>query len=160
NQHKFSAMKLKILSSVVTIIVVVQLYNCNSVHQNSEPQLGEISFSVHASKEAQPFFQKGLLLLHSFEYDDAAENFIKAEALDSTCVMAYWGEAMTYNHPLWRQQDYEKGTVTLNKLADSPETRGAKATSELERDFLSAVGILYGKGSKASRDSAYAMYMG
>src|SRR6188508_2581118 len=101
---------------IVAALIAFMFFNsCSSSNSNSSDQLGEISFPVHANKEAQPFFQKGLLLLHSFEYDDAAENFIKAEELDSTCVMAYWGEAMTHTHPLWHQQDYEKGNDALTK---------------------------------------------
>ncbi|MEI9910493.1 MAG: hypothetical protein WDO71_12990 [Bacteroidota bacterium] len=42
-----------------------------------------------------------MLLLHSFEYEDAAEAFIEARKLDPGFVMTYWGEAMTHNHPLW-----------------------------------------------------------
>lgn len=153
-------MKSKLISIVAALISIWFMNGCTSSNKSSADQLGEINFPVHANKEAQPFFQKGLLLLHSFEYDDAAENFIKAEELDSTCVMAYWGEAMTYTHPLWHQQDYEKGKHALDKLADSPEQRSSKATSDLEKDFLNAVDRLYGKGTKSDRDSMFASYMG
>ncbi len=139
--------------------LILFLYGCTSSNKKSNDQLGEITFLVHGNKEAQSFFLKGLLLLHSFEYDDAAENFVKAEGLDSTCVMAYWGEAMTYNHPLWRFQDYEKGKAALNKLAVTQEARESKASDDLEKDFVAAAGVLYGKGTKAQRDSAYASYM-
>lgn len=138
---------------------VIFLSACNSSEKNSKSELGEIDFSAHCNKEAKPFFEKGLLLLHSFEYDDAAENFIKAEQLDSTCVMAFWGEAMTYNHPLWRYQEYEKGKAALNKLGDTPEERAGKSKVDLETDFLRALDQLYGKGTKAERDSAYAAWM-
>ena len=153
---------MKTIAVSVSFACVLSLlfWSCGQESKQPASQLGEIDFAVHGNKEAQSFFQKGLLLLHSFEYDDAAENFVKAEALDSTCVMAYWGEAMTYNHALWRYQDYEKGQSALNKLANEPDVRSAKATSGLEKDFLDAVGILYGKGSKAGRDSMYADYMG
>ena len=147
------------LSYTVVIVTLLLFIRCNSANKNATDQLGEINFPVHGNNKAQPFFQKGLLLLHSFEYEDAAENFIKAEQLDPACVMAYWGEAMTYNHPLWRQQDYDKGKDALDKLATSPEERRSKATSDLEKDFIAAVDQLYGKGSKAERDSMYAAYM-
>ncbi len=54
--------------------------------------------------------------MHSFEYDDAAELFRLAQQEDSSCVMAFWGEALTYNHPIWQEQDYEKGKAALEKL--------------------------------------------
>lgn len=153
-------MKTGLISVAGVLFSFLLINGCDDSNKNSDDQLGEIDFSVHASKEAQPFFQKGLLLLYSFEYVDAAENFVKAEELDSTCVMAYWGEAMTYNHPLWRFQDYEKGNAALNKLGKSPEERRSKAASDLEKDFLAAIDQLFGKGAKSQRDSAYAAYLG
>ena len=77
--------------------------------QTPEPadNLGEVRFEVSGSPEAQIAFEKGLLLLHSFEYRDAREAFQLAKELDPKMPMAYWGEAMTHNHPLWSEQDYD-----------------------------------------------------
>lgn len=121
--------------------------------------MGDISFMVTATDSAAKAFHHGLLLLHSFEYNDAAEAFREAQKLDSTCVMAFWGEAMTYNHSLWSEQDYEKAVNVLNRLAMSPDARRAKAVTEIEKDFISAVDVLYGKGTKPERDKTYSEYM-
>ena len=119
-------------------------------------QLGVLHIQFNGSQEAMPFFEKGLKLLHNFEYDDACAEFKKAEELDSTFVMAHWGEAMTYNHPLWRQQDYEKGQAALGKLAETPAERTALAQTDLEKDFLQCMEIMYGPdGNKKERDSMY-----
>lgn len=128
--------------------------------KESKAHLGQITFDVTGSDDAQPDFKEGLLLLHSFEYADAAEAFERARAKDSTFVMAYWGEAMTCNHPLWQEQNFEKGNEILNTLASSPEDRVAKAHTELEKDFIRGINILYGPGNKATRDSLYADFMG
>ena len=122
-------------------------------------KLGEIHFDVTGKETAQPSFKKGLLLLHSFEYADAAEAFQKAKELDPGFVMAYWGEAMTKNHPLWQEQDLDEGIKILNQLAPTPEGRVAKAQKEIEKDFMGGINILYGAGNKAERDSSYAAYM-
>lgn len=139
--------------------IIVISYSCSPGNTKSTTQLGEINFEVTGDASAQPVFKKGLLLLHSFEYVDAAEAFREARKLDPEFVMAYWGEAMTCNHPLWQEQDYEKGNEILGSLAPGPEGRIAKASTELEKDFIGAVNILYGKGNKAERDSSYAAYM-
>lgn len=128
--------------------------------KHKEAHLGEIEFIVTGKPEAQPFFEKGLLLLHSFEYEDAAEAFQKAKAIDPDFVMAYWGEAMTHNHSLWRYQNYENADSILKLLAPSAEERIEKAATQIEKDFVAGVNILYGKGTKIERDSAYASYMG
>jgi tetratricopeptide (TPR) repeat protein len=70
--------------------------------------------------------------------------------------MAYWGEAMTYTHPVWFQQDADAARVALQRLGATPEERLAKAKTERERDYLRAVDILYGSGTKDDRDFKYA----
>ena len=125
-----------------------------------EDKLGSVEFSATGKQEAQPYFKKGLLLLHSFEYEDAAEAFCKAIQADKDFTMAYWGEAMTHNHSLWRYQDYTKATTVLHELDPLPEGRVAKAKTELEKDFIRGINILYGTGTKAVRDSSYAEFMG
>lgn len=127
---------------------------------NSDAHLGKINIQVTGADEAIPHFTEGLLLLHSFEYPDAREAFVKAQEIDSTFVMAYWGEAMTHNHNLWGQQDFEKATAALVKLAPTREERIALAQTELEKDFMRAVETLYGnEGTKKERDIKYRDFM-
>ncbi|HKZ65697.1 MAG TPA: hypothetical protein VJ111_05050 [Chitinophagaceae bacterium] len=145
---------------VARIAAIAYLFfSCTSGNNSSKNQLGEVNFTVTGNTEAQPSFKKGLLYLHSFEYDDAAEEFQTAKKKDPDFAMAYWGEAMTYNHPLWREQNFDLGNTILEQLAKSPEQRISKAKTELEKDFIKGVNILYGKGNKTERDSSYAAYM-
>ena len=132
---------------------------CKPGGTSDNPHLGQLHFDVTGLPEAQPDFKEGLLLLHSFEYADAEEAFHKARTTDSTFVMAYWGEAMTCNHPLWQEQDVDKGKSILNALSPNPDDRIAKAKTELEKDFIRGVNILYGEGNKSTRYSLYAEYM-
>ena len=100
-----------------------------------------------------------MLFLHSFEYDAAATEFKEAQRLAPGYVMAYWGEAMTYNHPVWDQQDRDAALAALGRLAPTSSERLNKATDPRERDWLEAVEILYGDGSKIRRDTLYAAAM-
>src|SRR5512132_3833205 len=63
--------------------------------------LGAVAFANSGGASAQAPFQRGLALLHSFEYDQAAESFRAAQAADPVFAMAFWGEALTYTHLLW-----------------------------------------------------------
>ena len=118
--------------------------------------LGRISFpTTTQSPEAQQAFIEGMLLLHLFEYPFARDEFLKAQALDPGFVMAYWGEAMTYNHPIWDRQDLQAGRAALLKLGASPAERIPRTTAPREQGFLAAVELLYGAGTKAQRDLAY-----
>jgi tetratricopeptide (TPR) repeat protein len=120
-----------------------------------QPRLGEISFPTSGAAEARPHFLRGVLYLHSFEYEDAREAFRRARDIDPDFAMAYWGEAMTHNHPVWMQQDREAALAALDRLAPTAEGRLAAAGSEKERDWLRATHVLYGAGSKETRDDAY-----
>ncbi|HSK11944.1 MAG TPA: hypothetical protein VK907_01960 [Phnomibacter sp.] len=141
------------------IFCSLSLFSCNAGTQQDGYQLGSIAFDVSGKDEAKPAFQKALLLLHSFEYADAAEAFREAITIDPDMAMAYWGEAMTCIHPLWQEQDVDKGRAILNELAPTPEERMNKAGSEMEKDLLRGVEILYGEGNKVVRDSSYAAFM-
>lgn len=147
------------MKNILFFVVAMSLLFLSSCKRNNA-QLGEVEFLVTGKAEAQPFFEKGLLLLHSFEYEDAAEAFSKAREIDPDFVMTYWGEAMSQNHPLWRYQSYENADSILKLLAPTAEGRVAKAQTQLEKDFITGVNILYGDGSKATRDSSYAAYFG
>jgi hypothetical protein len=121
-----------------------------------QSNLGHIDFPTSGSKAAQEHFVKGVLLLHSFEYSDSREEFQAASKLEPGFAMAYWGEALTYTHSVWVEQDVVSGRAALQRLAPTPEARAAKAPTQREKDYLHAVETLYGTGDKVSRDIAYA----
>lgn len=128
---------------------------------SASPGLGTLVFPTSArSAEAQATFERAALLLHLFEYDDAAAAFRRAQEQEPGFAMAVWGEAMTCNHPLWNQLDEKAGRAALQKLGKSEAERAARAATQREKDYLAAVGILYsGDGSKAERDVRYAEAM-
>ncbi len=120
--------------------------------------LGALTFPVSSRIPlARSAFVRGVLLLHLFEYPAAA--FREAERLDPSCAMAYWGEAMTYTHPIWNEQDVAAGRRVLEKLGPSAPDRAASAATARERGYVAAVEILYGDGSKVHRDTLYAAAM-
>lgn len=151
----------KIIFLLVLSLFFLQCKNekINTPEKTPEPNLGKVEINVTGSVEAMPYFHEGLLLLHSFEFDDAAEKFAKAIELDSNFAMASWGEAMSFNHPLWRERSIEEGIAALKKLGNSPEERLKKAPTEFEKDMLSAVEILYTEGEKKEQDVAYKDHM-
>jgi tetratricopeptide (TPR) repeat protein len=117
---------------------------------------GDVAFANSGAPGAQADFLRGLALLHDFEYPTAAESFRLAQAADPGFAMAYWGEAMTYTHPVWFQQDLPAARAALARLGATPTERAAKAPTERERAYLHAVEVLYGEGSKEARDVLFA----
>ena len=123
------------------------------------PGLGTITFPSSGAPAAQAPFIRGVLLLHSFEYLDAARAFREAQRIDPGFALAYWGEVLTYTHPLWDEQDRNAARAALQRLGPTPAARRAKAPTPREKEYLDAVETLYGDGSKAERDSAYSLAM-
>jgi hypothetical protein len=117
---------------------------------HAQERLGTIVFPNSGKPEAQAAFLRGVALLHSFAYADAAKAFRDAEAADPELVLAYWGEAMTFNHGIWVEVSLDDGRKALAKLG----TR--TAATERERLYVEAVKLLYSADpDKASRDAAY-----
>ena len=139
------------------IIFLLLIFNSCQKKSPNTAYLGIVNIEISGDPAALPHFEKGLLLLHSFEYRDAREEFLKAQEIDPLMAMVYWGEAMTYNHSLWGEQNYDKGIAALNKLKAIDNT---KADTELEKDFINAVEVLYqSEKAKTTRDKAYANHM-
>ncbi len=153
-------MKHNTMNSILKKNLILLLLLCCLSCKDEKPKnnyLGIVNIDISGNEKALPHFEKGLLLLHSFEYADSRESFLKAQEVDPTLLMAYWGEAMTYNHSLWTEQDYDKGIMALEKLH---KYENNTEISELEKDFISAVKILYQSDSvKVNRDENYAKKM-
>ena len=145
----------------ILLLLILLFISTLFVHAETVPGLGTATFPATThSPAAQREFIRGLLLLHLFEYEDADRSFIAAEKADPGFAMAYWGEAMTFNHPVWNQVDVQAGQAALAKFAPTPEARAQRIADPRERAWFSAVEILYsGAGSKPERDARYAEAM-
>lgn len=151
-----SRMPLACLSLVLLAVMIAPV----AAAAAGTASLGQIQFPNSGAPAAQDPFVRGMLLLHSFEYEDAREAFVEARTIDPSFAMAVWGEAMTYNHPLWREQDLEAARAALARLAPTPEARQRSAKTPRERAWIEAADILFGEGDKVARDIAYAAALG
>ena len=146
--------------TALAVASIVTLMSGAPIAQQNE--LGRIDFPTSGAPAAQTAFLKGVLLMHSFEYEDAREAFQEAQKADPGFAMAYWGEAMTYNHPVWQQTAPELARAALARLAPTLEGRLAKAPTAKEKDWLGSLESLYGEGAtstKLARDRAYAEHL-
>ncbi len=119
-----------------------------------------ISVLLLASQpDAEAHFRRGVEWLHSFEYEEAIEEFRAAQKADSAFAMAYWGEAMCYSQPLWGREDVAAARAILLRLGRSPAARAAKAKTSREQGYLRAVERLFADGERLSRETAYSQAM-
>ncbi|MFU8811728.1 MAG: hypothetical protein ACNA78_02105 [Balneolaceae bacterium] len=150
---------MKFRLSLLTLFLVI-LTTTVALAQNDR-LLGDVHFPNSGAEEAQEPFIRGLLFLHNFEYRDAAASFREAQAIDPDFAMAYWGEAMTKNQPIWFRQQRDEAVEILNRYASTPGERLRKIPTDRERGYLQALEILFGTVpetenlSKEERDFAY-----
>lgn len=144
------------MKRIFAICLTAVLFGCNS-DQPKENHLGIIDIQVTGTPEAIAHFEEGLLLLHSFEYKDSRAAFKEAQAADSAMAMAYWGEALTFNHSLWSTQKYDEAHAALAFIEEKDLTDNL---TELEQDLVKSVQILYAAETpKKDRDVDYAEFL-
>jgi tetratricopeptide (TPR) repeat protein len=107
-------------------------------------QLGTVNFPASCSKEAKRHLNRGLALLHSMTYEDSRNEFAAAVILDPQCSMGYWGQAMTFIHPLWSdppsEEDFKKGQEFVKTA------KAQLKKTDWERAYISAVETYYAAG--------------
>ncbi|GAB5410288.1 MAG: hypothetical protein BalsKO_26530 [Balneolaceae bacterium] len=146
---------------ILTLSTFLLFTSCTTIFAQENSLLGKIDFPNSGSIKAQGEFIKGVMLLHNFEYADAARAFKKAQQIDPDFALAYWGEAKTHNHAIWQRQDLEAANEVLNKLGSTLEERQSKAPTQREKDYLMSIEILYGNTpnsegkTKQERDILY-----
>jgi hypothetical protein len=109
-------------------------------HLGPNEKLGTVSFPISCAASAQKSFERGVALLHSFEYEVAGHQFEEIAQTDPQCAMAYWGQSISLYHQLWsrpRPEDSRRGWELIQKA----QTAGAK--TQRERDYIDALAAFY-----------------
>ena len=112
--------------------------------------LGRIEFPVTGSDAARQHFLRGMLAMHSFWYDEARDEFQASTRAAPSFAMGYWGEALTYYHPVWGQENLVGSRAAMAKLPPNA------TLTERERGFIDAAKRLFGDGEREPRWRAYA----
>jgi tetratricopeptide (TPR) repeat protein len=80
---------------VFTLLAAIPVRAQDHAH-GEHGTLGSLRFPSSCSAAAQPAFERGVAMLHSFWFDQAQRTFEEASAADPAgCAMAQWGVAMT-----------------------------------------------------------------
>src|SRR5262249_22414405 len=147
-----------ILVIALTVLTTLSGFNLVWAADAHDPQslgVGHVHMDISCSPAISRNFDIALALLHNFWYPRALSTFDEIIRADPQCAMAYWGAAMTYNHPFWdapTQADEQNAWELVQK--------GMKAGEKSAREqlYLDAVAALYrdgGAGKKSARDQAY-----
>ncbi|MGQ0736113.1 MAG: tetratricopeptide repeat protein [Acidobacteriota bacterium] len=150
---------MRVQTAIITAGVIATVLLSDQTQLRSQ-EFGTITFPTSGSASAQEAFLTGVKALHNFQFDEAAEAFRQAQKADPTFAMAYWGEAMSHNHPLWAQQDLDAARKVMERLDPTATGRLTKAKLPKEKAFFEALHVLYlPPGDKLTRDRAYAEAM-
>ena len=128
-------------------------------HDDLTPdQLGTLHFPISCSPEGQKTFERGVLLLHSFWYEEAGKAFDQAANEDQHCAMAHWGVAMSLWHQLWdrpNEATLKRGSEELKKA------KQLRASTDRERRYMAALDTFYQHRNRPfeARATAYSRQM-
>ncbi len=110
-------------------------------------QLGNVQFSTSCAAEVQATMDKGVALLHSFQYTESEKTFTDAATRDPKCAMAQWGRAMALYHQLW---DFPDDKTLKEGRDDIKKAQKLHPGTPREQGFIAAAAAFYSNKSKLS----------
>ena len=109
---------------------------------------------------AQRYFDQGLRLAYAFDHPDAVRSFRRAQQIDPTCAMCFWGEALALGPNINALMDSAAGVAAFAAIQRA--TALAPRAAPVERAYIAAMATRYAADPMVRRkalDSAYARAM-
>ena len=129
-------------------------------HQHGAPQgekLGTVHFPTSCSQAAQQPFERGVALLHSFEFSNAIAAFTATLAADPSCAIAYWGIALSrWGNPMAAGNRPPAQLQPAREAIDRATAVGAG--TERERGYIDAVSRLFADYERVPQAARVASY--
>jgi tetratricopeptide (TPR) repeat protein len=120
-------------------------------------KLGTVTFTNSCNAAAQAPFNRGIALLHSFEFGRAIAAFDEAMQSDPSCGIALWGIALSrWSNPF--APGIRSGAQIAQGRDAVDRARAAGAKTERERGFLDAVALLYTDAGSATQQTRVVAY--
>lgn len=119
--------------------------------------LGSVAIPVSCSPKAATHLRRGVALLHNMTYSDAESEFRTASERDEGCVLAYWGMAMSYVHPLW--PDVPSDEALDGGLSLLAEARKQGPLTGREEAYVSALESYYRDGRERTEPARLSSYL-
>jgi hypothetical protein len=143
--HRFLAVVLCTFLDLVLIHLPLQVAGASP--GAPADQLGKVSFPTTCTADVQPTIEKGVALLHSFQYTESEKTFADAATRDPQCAMAHWGKAMALFHQLW---DFPNDKTLKEGRKDIAKAQKLHSTNAREQAFINAAAAFFQKESKMS----------
>jgi tetratricopeptide (TPR) repeat protein len=156
DRHRLSVWRQNIGRSLSAVLVAsLGATGLLAQHGHGSEGVGTAHMETSCAPAVQARFDRALAVLHNFWYARALTQFQEIQKADPECAMAYWGAAMTYNHPFW---DAPSPDDEAAAWAYVQKGLAARSQNDREHMYLLATAALYkdaGAGTKQSRDEGY-----
>jgi hypothetical protein len=107
----------------------------STLSADTTERIGQVSFPTSCAPAVQTSFERGVALLHSFWYIEAAKAFSSVAQADPDCAIAYWGLALSQWTQIWAPPQpaaLKRGLEAVEKA------KAAGAKTARERDYIAA----------------------
>jgi hypothetical protein len=132
---------IKLVASCLLILAASRSTAQEHQHGAGE-KLGAVHFASTCSAPAQKDINRGVALLHSFQFSRAVEGFNAALKDDPACAIAYWGIALSdWSNPFAPGLE-DQGQLQLGRQS-ADRGKALHARTARERAYIVAVGKLY-----------------
>lgn len=118
-----------------------QPQSAGSVPPAGVEKLGKVNFPTSCDPKVQAEFERGVAMLHSFWFPEGLKTFLAVLQADPSCSIAYWGIGVNRLLNPFTGQPQERFLLEGQAAVDKGKSIGAK--TQLERDYLDAIGVLY-----------------
>ena len=150
-------------TSILAVVIAGSTAAPLSAQQHQHPprdqeKLGTVHFPTSCAPRVASTFDRGIALLHSFEFGASIAAFEQVTAADPNCAMAWWGIALSR----WLNP------MTLNIRPPAVLERGRQAVeagmrvsagaTERERAYLAAVAKLYADSERLDQHARIVAY--
>jgi tetratricopeptide (TPR) repeat protein len=112
------------------------------------------------SREAQAYFNQGMMLAYGFNHAEAARSFYEAARLDTSCAMCQWGFAYVLGPNYNAGMEPDNLQRAFDAVSKAQKLSGH--SSKKEKDLINALAARYSIDASARRsalDSSYAAEM-
>ncbi|MDF1504803.1 hypothetical protein [Roseisolibacter sp. H3M3-2] len=127
-------------------------------HAHPTPGLGTVRFATSCRPAVAPTFDRGIALLHSFEFGDAIRAFEEVARADSGCAMAHWGIALArWGNPM-AAGNRAPAALARGSEAAAAATRLAAGATERERGYAAAAATLFADHARVDQRTRVLAY--
>jgi predicted hotdog family 3-hydroxylacyl-ACP dehydratase len=137
------------------VLAIVALFSISTAGAQGPEKIGRVKFPISCAAAVQKPFERGVALLHSFWYLEAAKAFTEITQAEPDCAIAYWGLAMTNWTQIWSPPQpaaLKRGWEAIEKA------KAATARTPKERDFVAAAEAFFKDGDKADHRTRAVAY--